>query len=129
MYRQTSIVLAAGFLLVSASMAPAAGTSQFLSTSKISLEASNTLNLTSTQRKLAWDDLKGQAFDQMIPPPDFRSAVGSTVPAAIRIQPVPSKAAADIPALKSYAFAIVQGKLLIVSPSDKKIAGVIAEEE
>ncbi len=43
----------------------------------------------------------------------------------VRFSAVPSKAARDVPALRPYDFAMVQGKLLIVNPSDKKIAEVI----
>ena len=39
------------------------------------------------------------------------------------IQAVTKKAAGDVPVL--YDFAIVSGKLLIVNPSDKKVAEVI----
>jgi len=35
------------------------------------------------------------------------------------------KASSDVPALKLYHFVMLQKKLLIVNPSDHKIAGVI----
>ncbi len=58
-------------------------------------------------------------------PAGFTAAVGSVVPSAIIIEPVPSKAASDVPSLRPYDFAVVQGKVLIVNPSDRKIADVI----
>ena len=39
--------------------------------------------------------------------------------------PVTAKAASDVPALKPYKFAKEQKKLVIVNPSDQKIADVI----
>ena len=38
---------------------------------------------------------------------------------------MPAKAASDVPALKPYNFAMLQKKLVIVNPSDHKIAEVI----
>jgi hypothetical protein len=124
MKKQVSIALAAGLLLAGASVAFAAGASKSSATSNTSIQASDTLSLTSAQQKEAWKDLNGQASNQSAPA-GFQPVVGSVVPTSIKVQPVPSKAAADIPALKPYDFAMVQGKLLIVNPSDKKIADVI----
>jgi hypothetical protein len=88
------------------------------------MRPSDTLSLTSAQQKEVWKDLNSQASRQTTPS-GFKATIGSTVPTSIKVQPVPSKAAADIPALKPYDFAFVQGKLLIVNPSDRKIAEVI----
>jgi hypothetical protein len=51
---------------------------------------------------------------------------GAIVPSTVKTEPVPSKAATGVPALKSFNFAMVDGKLLIVNPSDKKIVDVIS---
>lgn len=40
---------------------------------------------------------------------------------------VPRKAASDVPSLKPYDFAMLQKKLLIVNPADRKIAEVITQ--
>jgi len=48
------------------------------------------------------------------------------VPSALKLELMSSKAAKDVPSLRSYDFAIVQGKLWIVNPSDRKIVEVIA---
>jgi hypothetical protein len=72
-----------------------------------------------------WNDLHGQATEQKAPS-GFIPTVGAVVPSTVKIQPVPSKAATDAPMLKSFDFAMVNGKLLIVNPSDKKIAEVIS---
>jgi Protein of unknown function (DUF1236) len=57
--------------------------------------------------------------------PAFNATVGSVLPTTIKLQPVPSKAGSAVPALKAYDFAMVNGKLLIVNPSDKKIVEVV----
>jgi hypothetical protein len=47
------------------------------------------------------------------------------IPDSVTAAAVPSKAARSVPSLQPYDFVMVQGKLLIVNPSDKKIAEVI----
>jgi hypothetical protein len=44
----------------------------------------------------------------------------------MKLQPVPEKTAQDVPSLKPYDFAVMQGKVLIVNPSDKKVVEVIS---
>ena len=51
--------------------------------------------------------------------------MGAKVPNTIVIAPVTAQAGSDVPALKPYSFAMVQRKLVIVNPSDRKIASVI----
>ena len=67
----------------------------------------------------------GQATEQKAPS-GFNATVGAIVPSTLKTEPVPSKAATSVPALKSFNFAMVDGKLLIVNPSDKKIVDVIS---
>jgi hypothetical protein len=86
--------------------------------------ASGTLNLTSAQQRMAWKDLSTEASKQNLPS-GFNATTGSVVPSTFKIEPVPSKAARDVPALAPYDFATAQGKVLIVNPSDKKIVDVI----
>jgi Protein of unknown function (DUF1236) len=124
MKRQVSIALAAGLLLAGASVASAAGISKSPSTSGMSKQPSDSISLTNAQQHAAWQDLNAQASNQTLPS-GFQAMTGSTVPASIKLNPVPSKAATDVPTLRPYDFAKVQGKLLIVNPSDKKIAEVI----
>ena len=85
----------------------------------------DTLRLTSAQQKTVWNDLHGQATEQKAPS-GFNATIGAIVPSTVKTEPVPSKAATSVPALKSFNFAMVNGKLLIVNPSDKKIVDVIS---
>ena len=123
MRKHISVALAAGLLLAGVSAVSAAETSKPGST--MAQPASDTLTLTSAQQKTVWNDLRGQATDQKAPA-GFDARVGSIVPSTVKIEPMPSKTATDVPALKSFNFAMVNGKLLIVNPSDKKIVDVIS---
>jgi len=65
MRKQISVALAAGLLMAGVSAASAAGMSQ--SNSTMSRPASNTLSLTTTEQKAAWNALHGQAIEQKAP--------------------------------------------------------------
>jgi hypothetical protein len=117
MQKQTSIAMAAAMLLAGLTAASAATMSNLA-------KATDTLNLTSTQQKTAWKDLTTPMLSQKAPA-GFSATVGAMVPKSVTTAPMPTKAASDIPALKPYDFAMVQKKLVIVNPSDHKIAEVI----
>ncbi len=126
MMKHVSMALSAGLLVAGVSMASAAGMQSSIAMTKMSQPARDTLSLTSAQRKLAWSDLQSRATEQKAPA-RFKETVGAIVPSTIKIEPVPSRATSNVPALKSYDFARVNGKLLIVNPSDKKVAEVISD--
>ena len=125
MKKQVSIMLAAGLLMAGIPAASAAVLSPS-GRAGMSQPLSNALDLTATQRTKAWNDLQKQATERKTPS-SFEPTVRSAVPSTIKIEPVPSKAANDVPSLKSYDFAMTEGKLLVVNPSDKKIAAVLSE--
>jgi len=89
-------------------------------------QSGDTLTLSDAQRKLAWQDLYMDSLNQNTPP-GFDAVVGAKVPNTIVIAPVTAQAGSDVPALKPYSFAMVQKKLVIVNPSSRKIANVIAQ--
>jgi Protein of unknown function (DUF1236) len=89
-----------------------------------SAQPADLLTLSDAQRKTAWQDLYMDSLNQNTPP-RFDLVVGATVPNTIVIAPVTAQAGSDIPALKPYSFAMVQKKLVIVNPSNRKIADVI----
>jgi hypothetical protein len=115
MNKQTLIASAAALLLAGATAAAAAGMSQST--------ASDSLTLSSSQQKTAWNDL--HAKNKQSRPSGFTATVGSVVPNKLTIKPVTSKTASDVPALQPFDFAMVHHKLLIVNPSDRTIADVI----
>jgi hypothetical protein len=121
---KTSLVLAAAMLSAGITAGSAADMSHSSSTSTMGRSASNTLNLNGVQRRLAWKDLSTAAAKQNLPP-GFNATAGAAVPSTLKIEPVPTKVARDIPSLRPYDFATAKGKVLIVNPSDKKITDVI----
>jgi hypothetical protein len=88
--------------------------------------STDALKLSDAQRKMAWQDLYMDSLNQDTPA-GFNAVVGATVPNTIVIAPVTAQAGSDVPALKPYAFAMVQKKLVIVNPGSRKIANVIAQ--
>jgi Spy/CpxP family protein refolding chaperone len=132
MRKRISVALAAGLLMVGVSAASAAGMQQpkasaagmSQSNTPMTPRASDTLSLNSTQRQAAWKDLYMGSLNQTSP--SLNATRGAVLPSSIATAPVTTKAAGDVPALKPFDFAMVNGKLLIVNPSDKKIVDVIS---
>jgi len=121
---QTAIALAAALSLAGISAASAANMPNASAATKMAQPASDSLSLSSTQQHAAWKDLYVESLNQNAPS-GFKATVGAVMPNGVEIAPVTSKTASDVPALKPYDFAMLQHKLLIVNPSDKKIAEVI----
>jgi uncharacterized protein DUF1236 len=117
MKKQTSLALAAAVLLSGVAAASAATMSN-------PAKASDTLSLTSTQRKTAWSDLYVSWLNQKAPA-GFYATIGAVVPNSVTTAPVPGKAAHAVPLLKPYDFTMVQKKIVIVNPSDRQIVEVI----
>jgi hypothetical protein len=93
---------------------------------KTTTAEADALKLSDAQRKMAWQDLYMDSLNQDTPA-GFNAVVGATVPNTIVIAPVTAQAGSDVPALKPYAFAMVQKKLVIVNPGSRRIANVIAQ--
>ena len=106
------------------SAASAAGMQQSGAGTKMAPLANDLLSLSSTQRKTAWKDLYTGSLNQKAPA-GFSAVAGAVVPNSVTTAPITSKAASDVPALKPYHFAMLQHKLVIVNPANKKIAEVI----
>jgi hypothetical protein len=87
--------------------------------------ASDTLSLSDTQQQSIWKDVSKHATNQNAPA-DFNAAVGTEIPSGLSTYPMPRQAARDVPAVKPYRYAMTQDKVLIVNPSDHKIADVVA---
>jgi hypothetical protein len=131
MKARTTIALAAAALLAGIAAASAAPPENGTmapppASTKMAPPASDTLTLTSAQRKKAWDDLYVGMLNQKAPS-GFTATVGAALPHNVVTAPVTAKAAGDVPALKPYKFAMVEKKLVIVNPNDRKIADVISK--
>ena len=108
----------------SQAMSKTSKTPAMQSMAKNSSMAKDSLSLTRSQQRTAWRDLSKQASSQTVPK-NFTASVGATIPGDVALQSVPAKVAARVSSLKPYDYALLQGKLLIVNPGDKKIVDVI----
>lgn len=120
-----ALVAALSALSLSAvTAASAADISHSPPSSTMSTPASDTLNLSSSQPKTGWNDLHSQALHsqatKQTPPAGFSATTGSVVPSTEKTSPS-LKTARDVPSLKSYDFAVIQGKVLIVTPLTRKL--------
>jgi hypothetical protein len=115
MRKQAAFLSAAALLLCSAATASAA----------TAMHPSDTVILSAAQRSAVWNDINKQATNQNAA--GFDATVGTFVPGTVKIEQMPSKAAANIPSLRPYDFAMVDHKLVIVDPSNKVIADVLTK--
>jgi hypothetical protein len=121
------IVIATAILLSGVSLATAAGMSKSTGTSSSMAKPVDQLSLSSPQQKTAWQDISGQAVKETAPA-RFTASIGQKVPNQLALHPVPINAAEKVPALKPYSYALLDSnKLLIVNPSDRKVAEVITQ--
>jgi hypothetical protein len=57
--------------------------------------------------------------------PDAPETIGDAVPENIELHPIPPDVAAKVPQVKSHEFFVKDDKIILVSPSDRRIADVI----
>lgn len=82
------------------------------------------LKLTATQRLEIYRDVTKEKMSQAAPA-KFIAKVGAMVPSSIKLNPMPATAAKQVPAVKSYDYAMFCKEAILVDPSTKKIANVI----
>jgi hypothetical protein len=111
--------MAALALIASAGVASAAGTGM-----SNSAATTDHLNLTTAQQKEIWQGVSQQA-SKATAPADFKPVIGAAAPSSIKLQPLPTKVASEVPAVKSYDFAMLQNQVLIVDPSSRKIVDIV----
>lgn len=130
MKNKASIALATALLFAGVSGASAANSmsnsGSMSKTTTTSATANGQLSLSSEQQKTLWKDISADASKQN-PPADFSAKVGAVVPSTITTKPLPAKAASDVPAARSYNYAMLNSKILLVNPSDHKVAEVITQ--
>ncbi len=73
-----------------------------------------------------WKDISRHATNQTAPS-GFNATVGEAIPSNVSTYPLPRQASRDVPAVKPYRYAMMQDKVLIVNPNDKKIADVVSK--
>jgi len=113
-------------LVFGSGTALAASSHSMNSTSASAGMASDSLSLTESQQKSAWNAISKQASAQTLPS-NFTPAKGAVVPSGVNLQPVPVEASNQVPKLRPYDYAMAQSKILIVNPSDKKVVDIITK--
>jgi hypothetical protein len=91
-----------------------------------SMASNDRLNLTGTQEHTIVQSINKQNVKKEVAPSGFKAAVGQALPTSIPLHSLPSDATSQVPAVKSYDYAMLQGQLLIVNPKDRKIVDIIA---
>lgn len=125
--KSLSVAVAAVLMMSGASIASAQTTmSKDKATTGSAASTASQINLTSEQEKKLWSAVSTHAMKQKAPS-GFNAAVGQTVPTSVTLRELPSEAQSEVPAAKSYHYAMVQDQLLLVNPSDKKIVDVITQ--
>jgi hypothetical protein len=114
-------------LILATGMAAHAADNNTMSSSNAPSGAEDHLSLSRVQERTAWRDLSRSAKQQTAPS-SFTPSVGATVPDGITLRAMPQRAANQLPALKPYDFALLQNKLLIINPNDKKVVDVISRK-
>jgi len=118
----TAAALVSG--IATASAASNQATSKMSASSAMQPAPKDSLSLTRSQERMAWNDVKKIDTSQTAPA-GFTAAIGTTVPNEVTLKSVPSDLASRVSALRPYDYALVQNKLLIVNPGDKKVVDVI----
>lgn len=77
------------------------------------------INLTLEQRFIIKELIKD--LNVAPAPANTETSVGATVPAAVKLNPMPADVAAKVPQVKSHVFFVADGKIVIVDPKENKI--------
>jgi Protein of unknown function (DUF1236) len=83
-----------------------------------------TLSLTSTKRAEIWRSLSKGAMKTSEP---AGLNVGEKVPDTMHLLPFAHSLRKKIPAIRPYLYTLLQGQVLIVDPSTKKIVSIVGE--
>jgi len=59
----------------------------------------------------------------------FNADIGVKLPADVALQPVPPDLANNVPQTKGYYYAVTQDRVLLVSPENRTVVGVFAENK
>jgi hypothetical protein len=81
------------------------------------------VNLSLEQRHVIKELIKD--LDVSPAPQNVATTVGATVPAAIKLNPMPQAVADKVPQIKSHLFFVEDGKVVIVDPKENKIVDAI----
>ncbi len=82
------------------------------------------LILTTHEAHRIWSRLHARADERE--PAGFHPHIGGKLPGAVRLREFTRKLAGEIPAIAGMRYAKLEGKVVVVRPSDRKIEAVIA---
>jgi hypothetical protein len=83
----------------------------------------STINLTLEQRRNIKELIKELNVPSVATTVDI--SVGATVPASIKLNPMPADVAAKVPQVKSHLFFVQSNKVVIVDPKENKVVDAI----
>ena len=126
MTRTVPAVLALALALSGITAASAA--SHMSNRANKTMGASDTLTLSDSQQASLWKDVSKHASNQNAPA-GFNANVGEAIPSQLTTRPLPRLARRDVPEARPYRYAMTEDKLLIVNPSDHKIADVVGKPQ
>jgi len=81
------------------------------------------LILTSAQRTAIYDQVSKDK--SKVAPKDFSPVIGADVPPMIELYMLPDEAVAGVPAAKLYKYTMVEGKVVLVDPTNMRVVDVI----
>ena len=84
---------------------------------------SHKLNLTLEQRHVIKEIIKDMKTDSARS--EFAPAVGDSIPATVKLQPMPTDIAQKVPQVKTHTLFITDEQIVIVDPKDNKVVDVI----
>jgi hypothetical protein len=108
----------------SASSSPAANGPNLSGHGMVTAEKKPPLQLSEQQQQTVVADITAQATHQATPK-EFTAKVGEPIPKAVEFHGMPPSIVSDVPELKNYAYAHLDGDILIVDPLERKIAAMI----
>ena len=81
------------------------------------------LILSSAQRASIYDRVSTDK--SKVAPKDFSPVIGADVPPMIELYTLPDDAVAGVPAAKLYKYTMVEGKVVLVDPTNMRVVDVI----
>jgi hypothetical protein len=81
------------------------------------------LILTPAQRTAIYDQVSKDK--SKVAPKDFSPVIGADVPPMIELYMLPDEAVAGVPAAKLYKYTMVEGKVVLVDPTNMRVVDVI----
>lgn len=123
MTRLVKTLAAAQALLVALAFLPSSPVGgQTMTPNQPSAPTTRTVNLTVEQRHVIKELVKDLKVQDAGEAP---IAVGEVVPSTVKLYPISDDIARKVPQVKSHVFFVKEDRIVLVNPSDNKIADVI----